>query len=277
MTGPASLQPGAFFGVSPRRTRQSGFLLSETLYRPSQKVPRHVHQLPYFCLLVEGRYWEQYRGKPVEMGPRSVVFHPAGEVYHGDIGGRGARCFHLEIEESWQERLRSVGGLPGETVSRPGGELSWLAARAFREFRSPDGFSTLALEGLALELVAALGREGVPDERRPPDWLLGCAEEIRGNLRRPITVSGLAAQLQVSPTRLSREFRRHFGLSVGEYARRARVEFVSERLEEADVELAALALEAGFADQSHLNRVFKRVTGSTPGQARRERRAGTEY
>jgi AraC family transcriptional regulator len=277
MSGPASLQPGTFFGVSPRSSRQEGFLLSETFYRPSQKVPRHVHQLPYFCLLVEGRYWEQYRGKPVEMGPRSVVFHPAGEVYHGDIGGNGARCFHLEIEETWQERLRALGGLPGETVSRPGGELSWLAARAFREFRSPDGFSALALEGLALELVAVVGREGLPAERRPPEWLLGCAEGIRDDLRRSFSVSGLAAELGVSPTRLSREFRRHFGMSVGEYARRARVDYVSERLGDTDVELAALALEAGFADQSHLNRVFKRVTGSTPGQARRERRGGTEY
>jgi AraC family transcriptional regulator len=269
---PASLEPGRFFGVSPRSSRQGGFLLSETLYRPSQKVPRHVHQLPYFCLLVEGRYWEQYRGRPVEMGPRSVVFHPAGEVYHGDIGADGARCFHLEIEPSWQERLRPLGGLPGETVSRPGGDLSWLAARAFRELRSPDAFSPLVLEGLGLELVAALGRERARPERRVPEWVLDCAEEIRGELRRSFTVSQLAADRDVSPTRLSREFRRHFGTSVGEYARRARIEHVADRLGDPDVELASLALEAGFADQSHLNRVFKRLTGSTPGRVRRERR-----
>jgi AraC-like DNA-binding protein len=63
-------------------------------------------------------------------------------------------------------------------------------------------------------------------------------------------------------------FRRHYGCSVGEYLRRRRVHRARQRLAETDLPLAEIATEAGFADQSHLTRMFKRFVGLTPGQYR---------
>jgi AraC-like DNA-binding protein len=41
---------------------------------------------------------------------------------------------------------------------------------------------------------------------------------------------------------------------------------------DSDTALADLAMRAGFADQSHLTRVFKQMTGCTPTAYRAERR-----
>ena len=50
---------------------------------------------------------------------------------------------------------------------------------------------------------------------------------------------------------------------------RLRVRFASEKLALPDEGIAQIAAEAGFADQSHLARVFKKYTQMTPGAFRR--------
>jgi len=56
---------------------------------------------------------------------------------------------------------------------------------------------------------------------------------------------------------------------MAEYANRLRVQYACRALEDGWADLSCLANEAGFADQSHMGRVFKLLTGQTPGQFRR--------
>ena len=82
----------------------------------------------------------------------------------------------------------------------------------------------------------------------------------------------LAADAGVHPAHLARTFRRHFRASVGAYARRLRLDGAARRLAMSNDSMAAIAVEAGFADQSHLTREFRRWLGVTPGQYRRQHR-----
>ena len=50
--------------------------------------------------------------------------------------------------------------------------------------------------------------------------------------------------------------------------RRLRLDWAAAQLADSDVTLAQLAAEAGFVDQSHFTRAFKRHTGLTPGRYR---------
>jgi AraC family transcriptional regulator len=59
---------------------------------------------------------------------------------------------------------------------------------------------------------------------------------------------------------------------MGEYLRRFRVREACKRLGGRELTLAEIALQVGFADQSHFTRVFKRLTGLTPGEYRQTRR-----
>ncbi len=85
----------------------------------------------------------------------------------------------------------------------------------------------------------------------------------------PLTLESIAADLAVSPVRLSRNFRRFYGESPGGYLRRIRIEEACRRLRDPEIRLVDVALETGFADQSHFSRVFKRFTGLTPGRFRK--------
>ena len=59
---------------------------------------------------------------------------------------------------------------------------------------------------------------------------------------------------------------------MGTYVRRLRLNWAAAELARSDASLAQTALAAGFADQSHFTRAFRRYTGFTPSAYRRTRR-----
>ena len=265
------LTAGHFFGCNERLEELGGLVLSEVTYAPGQRVPPHGHELGYFCLVVHGGYREQYGHRRVICESSSIVFHPPGDEHHGDISTAGLRSFNVEICPRHLARLRDHGELPNDPVDLHGGDLVWLANRLYREFRRTEAGSPLVVEGLGLELLGGLVRERASHEPRPPRWLRAVVDRLHEELDRPLTIEAMATDLGIGAVRLSRTFRRCYGTTIGEYRRRLRVERACHLLVDPEARLADVAVETGFADQSHFTRVFKRQTGLTPGEFRRLR------
>lgn len=102
-----------------------------------------------------------------------------------------------------------------------------------------------------------------------PDWLRRVKRRLADRFTTPPSIAGLARGAGVSADHLARSFKRRYGLGIHEYVRALRVEWCTWSLVEApDRSLAELAVLAGFADQSHLTREFRRVRGITPGRLR---------
>jgi AraC-like DNA-binding protein len=78
----------------------------------------------------------------------------------------------------------------------------------------------------------------------------------------------LARRLAVSPHHLSRIFRAATGHTISRHRRRLRARTALERLAGGEPDLARLAADTGFADQSHLTRVLRAETRHTPGALR---------
>ena len=143
----------------------------------------------------------------------------------------------------------------------------------YQEFRQADAAAPLAVEGLLLELLAALSRSRI--ERLPAGtapWLDETRDRLHADLANRPSLSQLAAAVGVHPVTLARAFRRTFGCTVGEYLRRLRIERAAELLVSGTQPLAEIALGAGFADQSHFSNVFRRRLGMSPSAFRREAR-----
>jgi AraC-like DNA-binding protein len=279
---PTPLEPGRFYGVNRKEQRAGGLILSETFYRPEQRVPPHMHQHAYFAYLAGGGYWEQLgqRGG-MAFQPLSLVFHPPREVQHGTISDRGARMFHVELPDAWVARAREHGAVPDVALDHRRGPMVGLARTLYREFREPDAASPIVIEGVVLEMLGALlrtpSRSGPATKRAarsgsagPPAWIARARELLGARALAAPSLAEVAAELDVAPVRLARAFRRAFGESPGDYVRRERIRIACERLATRDVGLAALAAELGFVDQSHFTRVFRRELGVTPGSWRSE-------
>ena len=262
------LPAGQFFGKVAGRYRASGIVLSELRHAEGRAFPRHSHGLAYFCLLLSGAYAERIAGRRLAQQPMTMVFHPPGTDHEDEVGERGARFFSVEVDERWTERLREEGKVRLDLSVLSSGEPLWLALRLYRDLQEGDSCSGLAVEGLVLELLAATGRLTRTDERRPPRWLPRVESLLRERFRESLSLDDLASEAGVHPAHLSRTFRRFHGRTPGEYVQELRVRAVCQGLADRDRSLADLACEAGFVDQSHCTRVFKSLTGTTPGAFR---------
>jgi AraC family transcriptional regulator len=142
--------------------------------------------------------------------------------------------------------------------------MPWLAHPLYREFQQVDDASVLAVEGLALELLAEALRCRVGPAGRIPDWLQRVRAMLHDRFADRLRVAGIARTVGVHPVYLGSLFRRTYGCTVGDYLRRLRVSHASQRLSASDASLAEIALASGFSDQAHFCRSFRRVTGMTP-------------
>ena len=103
-------------------------------------------------------------------------------------------------------------------------------------------------------------------ERRRPRWLQSVEDAIEAAGADAPSVGELAALAGVHASHLLRTFRRHHGMTVATYVRRRRIERARIEVAKGDRPLSMIALDAGFSDQSHFTRVFRRAFGQTPGQ-----------
>lgn len=98
---------------------------------------------------------------------------------------------------------------------------------------------------------------------------------IEEHLGEPIDVVRISREANLSPSHFTRVFRALEGVPPWSYVTERRVRRAEELLG-SDRPLSEIAFDTGFADQAHFTRVFKRVTGSTPGAARAARRNGPD-
>jgi len=89
-------------------------------------------------------------------------------------------------------------------------------------------------------------------------------EFIEAHFDRPITLARLAAVVSLSPFHFHRQFKRSAGLTPGKYISQIRIKRAKTLLSESDLPLAEVAIQVGFADQSHFTAAFRRATSMTP-------------
>ena len=93
---------------------------------------------------------------------------------------------------------------------------------------------------------------------------------IQAYLGQDLSLDALAQQIGLSPYHFARQFRQTTGESPHQFVVRQRIQRAQQLLEQADLPLVHIALESGFANQSHLTQVFKRQLGLTPRAYRQE-------
>lgn len=258
-----------------KENRINGLTISESLYPPRLKQPRHTHRLASFSFVLAGGYLENYGRRAQARQPSTVVFHPPCESHAVDFQG-GARILSVQFDFERLARIRSCGSVVLDASASSRNEtVGWLGKRIYREFRRPDEFSWLALEGLVFEILAEASRcSRVADEKTSPRWFGQVKDFLHDNFSETIHLETVARIADVHPVHLARVFRRQTGGTIGEYVRRLRVEFACRRIAASTDSFTEIALAAGFADQSHFARIFKNHLGITPGEYRKCARSG---
>ena len=263
------LGQGEFCGEVLKSCSVAGFSLTETSYSPRARIARHSHESGYICLVRQGSYTENYGKKARTCQPLTLAFHPPEEAHSESFHDSRALSFNIEVGPSWVDRIGPYSRVLETPVEFQGGEVVWLAMKLYKEFCLMDELSGLAIEGLALEIIAEASRmRAAPHIRKTPRWLDEALAILHDQFNEPLSVTRIARTVGVHPVYLSTVFREINRCTVVDYLRRLRIEYACREIIKPEAQLAEVALASGFSHQSHFARTFKRVTGLTPGQYR---------
>jgi AraC family transcriptional regulator len=261
------LRGGEFYSPIQGRLSTDDVLLSELRQPCSRQVPRHEHELAYVTVVLNGDYLEGDHGRFETLRPLNAVFNPSGVTHATVIGPKGASFFTIELREEHLEQL--AVRLPRETrFDRGAGGMLWPGLRLYTAFKTQTA-DPLLLEGYVLELLGTVAGFRRP-EKTAPRWFGRVKERLHEEFRDNVRMRDLAHDAGVHPVHLARVFRMIEKQTPGDYLQRLRVRAACQLLREPEYSLAAIAAECGFADQSHLTRVFKRLAQSTPARFRRD-------
>jgi AraC family transcriptional regulator len=159
---------------------------------------------------------------------------------------------------------------PGEIASR----LSLLIAEARAALTTNPGRADDAL-GRAADLLLASPTE--PPQRAlsgglAPWQVLKVKAHVEARLAQDLTLASLAAIARMCPSHFARTFKTSFGQPVHAYVIARRIARARTLLLSTDSPLVEVAISCGFADQAHMTRLFRRLTGLTPGALRKDNR-----
>lgn len=209
-----------------------------TRHHAGDRLARHRHAEPYVALVLAGSYLEAGDGGRLRARAGTVVAHPAMNAHRDDFGASGATVLNLPAIDGLEGsgRVADVDAV-ARAAERDMAEAALLLAVLFRpEIDSPDDWPD--------RLAAALAAD--------PD----------------LAITEWADQAGLDPASVSRGFVRAYGVTPKRFRLEARVRRAARALPSWRGGLADFAAAQGFADQAHLARNVRAMTGATPGALR---------
>ncbi|WP_022892333.1 helix-turn-helix transcriptional regulator [Agromyces subbeticus] len=226
--------------------------------------PAHTHDDWTVLLIDDGAVAYDLDRAAHHATPASITLLPPGVPHDGRsaIDGKGFRKRVLYLEPDWLPAPAPDAAATRPTIISPG---SITAVRHLHAvLRSP--VEVMAAEHQVLVLrqhvlthlgTASTSRRDTPLARR-------LRELLDDRLLETFTLAEAARQLGAHPSHLVRVFSQSYGIAPHRYVTGRRVDR-ARRLLLGGLPPAEAAVHAGFHDQAHLTRHFRRILGTTPG------------
>jgi AraC family transcriptional regulator len=254
------------FGAVLRGHQWDGLSVEEVLMPPRLDVGEHRHDGAQIYFVLEGDYSEQLHGRMNHLGPGAAWFRRPQEPHSNRVQGDDAVLTLIVTVEG--DRLSYLERRAPESSYLHSVLLNEVRTELVREIRSGDADAALSLEGWTLLLLSRTQRALCTGSDRAPHWLEHAVDFIEKSYRQPLTLDAVAAHVGVHAATLAAGFRRYHRRSVGSWIRDLRLRYAHEALIATKRPIKEIALEAGFYDQAHFGRHFKRCYGVSPAALR---------
>ncbi|OCP07573.1 MULTISPECIES: AraC family transcriptional regulator [unclassified Ensifer] len=233
---------------------------------------RHTHDQFGIGLIYRGAQKSLSGRGMVEAGAGDMITVNPGEVHDGaPIGdtGRAWRMLYLDP---------SVISAAAEDISQGRSTAAEFTAPAFHDAEAANQFRALFAaitatttpdeairrEERLLTLLGSLLATGKAQRSESPAAVASAKTMIDDDPTAAITLADLAAEAKLSRFQLVRNFARDVGLTPHAYIVQRRIDLARDLIGKG-TPLAEAAIAAGFADQSHMTRVFVSKYGLSPG------------
>jgi AraC-like DNA-binding protein len=197
----------------------------------------------------------------------TLLYHHWEEAHYNikpDILTRG---LHIEVTPAWFDYFQIPRNVVEGSFSLKDPAIILLFYQIFKEVKMIDSTLRISVNQLLLHVFSKMVYLKSRDERKP-GWVSRIDDLLHEQFSENLNLRDLSNFLGIHPVHLSRDFSKYFHCTLGEYIRKLRVSKSLALFDEQE-SLTGIALECGFADQSHFIRCFKQNLGTTPTKFRK--------
>ncbi|MEX2445619.1 MAG: AraC family transcriptional regulator [Alkalispirochaeta sp.] len=257
---------------------------------PTERFPRHLE----IIYLEQGEQPYRIEGKEYQLQSNELLLVYPGERHStGAVPEKRGRLYWIILtaaaeEERWMGLAAPFGGellrrLLDQRLPRrftAAGGVRGLLERVLSagdpadnpgELRAKELWWALRMQHTVVECLLAIAASRETNPRRfPTGQILRVAEAMAARPAARWLIIALAEAAELSVPQFQRRFKEEIGLPPMEYLTRRRVERASNLLRETQLSVTQIALQVGFRSSQYFATVFRKFTGYTPTDYRRQ-------
>jgi AraC family transcriptional regulator len=220
--------------------------------------PIHTHDRGSVTLVLAGAIEEKSSGRTEFALPFSLIIKKPRLPHTDRFGPSGCTTLQINLPEEFD-----LGDcdLQSDAVvwHNEGGRTIGPILRLLSYMKAGVAVSSHDISFALYEALEALPSRSI-DSHMPPLWVLEVKDLIdSSDPMRPLSMARLKEQVGIHPVHLTRQFKRHFGVTVREYMQYRRVRAAAGYVAESCLSLTEVAHSCGFADQAHFCRAFRSI------------------
>lgn len=224
----------------------------------------HAHDCIEFIYFLEGQADIATEEEDMALSLFEIVVYPKNVKHQEFLDTRYRQsiiCIHLQCETALQ--MERFFKLKDEN-----GKLRWVFRRICEAYHDESGGQKQVLNDLVVLLIDMLIYFSGKLQSEKSNLPEKCLQYMQEHYAEDISMETLAARLYVSTSYLNRIFKKQYKTTPIKYLNLYRVEIAGELLVQTDYKISVIAGMAGFEDARNFSKVFKKITGLTPGEYR---------
>jgi len=260
------LTSGHYLGKAEKVFNAGGVIVSITSYPDTNYSERlHYHETLHMSFVLTGGNLEKRHTYDIERLPGVTTLYNAGEIHQSTKTIALSKNFNIEIENSFFHQYGLSAVSADYCAARePANTLFML--NILNEWKTDNELSKTSIHALMLDFLRGVKQPGSVENM--PSWLNDIRALLNDKWNENISLNELARAVNVHPVTVCKYFHRYFGCTIGEYVRKLKIKRAITLIQTSSCSLTQIAIECGFADQSHFIRTFKQQAAFLPKKFR---------
>jgi len=247
-----------YYGVKQKNIITENFNISITQHDKNELIPNHSHNKPYLCLLLSGNYTEN-SNKTRMINTGDILYRQAGYEHSNEFNTNNNTCLNLELNNSDLFALTNNIQLPNSEFEK---KISISMSKLLISINQDSDKDIMDLK--CYETVLDYFENN--KVKGKTKWINNVINYIQDNPTHKISLNKLAQEFKLHPNYIIRKFKEKTGYKLSEYLEKTRLEYTIQRIINSKEKIGTLAIDSGYFDQSHFNKVFKKHLSISPNQ-----------